>query len=76
MLSLLLQKTRSVVKQLRKFHGGPIDQESELDDLVESFEDNPEGLRKALILEVRYRKFTLLNVKDSNPLFAHCSQVG
>ena len=63
-------KIQRVVEQCRQLHGGPISKEEELDDLLERFKDDGENLQKALILEIRYQKFTYLNVKDSNPLFA------
>ena len=51
-------------------HNGPVSSEEELDDLLLKFKDDPANKRKALIIyEIRNWKFSVLNVKDSNPLF-------
>ena len=63
-------KIQRVVEQCRKSHGGPIATEEELDDFVKLLYNDEKLLRKALMYEIRYRKFTYLNIKDSNPLFA------
>ena len=51
-----------IVEQCRRSHNGPISSETVLDQMLETFsEDNA--------YEIRYMKFTLLNIKDSSPLF-------
>ena len=60
-------KVHRVVEYCRKNHNGPINSEEELDTLVATL--NEEKLKSALTHEIRYRKFTTLNIKDSNPLF-------
>ena len=57
-----------VVEQCRKSHGGPITDENEVDAIVEKMKDE-KALKSALTAEIRYRKFTLLKIKESNPLF-------
>ena len=52
----------------RKSHNGPISTEEELVEMLEKLSDETLK-RKALIYGVRYRKFTALNIKESNPLF-------
>lgn len=61
-------KVQRVVEQCRQSHGGPITEESEIEKVLEKFSDTG-SKKKALTLEVRYRKFTVLNIKESNPLF-------
>ena len=61
-------KIQRVVAQCRKSHGGPISEEHEVDRIIEKFPDD-KSRKLALALEIRYRKFTVLNIKDSNPLF-------
>ena len=61
-------KIQRVVAQCRRSHGGPISEEHEVDDIAEKFSDD-KSRKLALSLEIRYRKFTVLNIKDSNPLF-------
>ena len=60
-------KVQRVVEQCRKSHGGPISEESEIKD-IENISDD-KSRKKALMLEIRYRKFTILNIKENNPLF-------
>ena len=61
-------KIQRVVEQCRKSHGGPISEEKELEDILESIKDE-KRLKSALVAEIRYRKFTLLKIKESNPIF-------
>ena len=61
-------KIQRVVDQCRRSHGGPISDETEVDDILKKF-SNDKQRKSALMLEVRYRKFTVLNIKESNPLF-------
>ena len=56
-----------LVEACRKSHGGPISNLAELDNLLET--TPKDKLRSALVSEIRYRKFSLLNLKDSNPVF-------
>ena len=56
-----------LVEACRKSHGGPISDVSELDKLVDTIPSDK--LRAVLVSEIRYRKYTLLNTKDSNPIF-------
>ena len=60
-------KVHRVVEFCRKNHNGPINSEKELDELIVTLDE--EKLKSALTHEIRYRKFTTLNIKDSNPLF-------
>ena len=60
-------KVHRVVEFCRKNHNGPINSEEELDALVATLDEKK--LKSALTHEIRYRKFTTLNIKDSNPLF-------
>ena len=63
-------KIQKVVEQCRKSHEGPIFTEKELDDrIVDKFKKDEQSLRNALIYEIRYRKFTVNNIKEDNPLF-------
>ena len=61
-------KIQRVVEQCRKSHNGPVTTEEELDEVIRMLEDE-ESKRKAMIYEIRHRKFTLLSIKPSNPLF-------
>ena len=67
-----VNKVQRVVSQCKKSHGGPLSDIPELHDLVEKFSMNDgaeKKLHSVLNLEVRYRKFTMTNVKDICPLF-------
>ena len=61
-------RIQRVVQQCRRSHGGPISEEGDLTTLVDTIKDEKK-LKVALTSEIRYRKFTLLKVKESNPLF-------
>ena len=61
-------KIQRVVEQCRRSHGGPITEASEIESIFEKISDE-KGRKTALILEIRYRKFTVLNIKEGNPLF-------
>ena len=61
-------RIQRVVEMCRKSHGGPITDESELNSLLENIKDD-KAVKTALTAEIRYRKFTLLKIKESNPLF-------
>jgi hypothetical protein len=61
-------KIQRVVEQCRRSHGGPISEESEIENILAKFEDD-KSKKTALVLENRFRKFTVLNIKESNPLF-------
>lgn len=61
-------RIQRAVQQCRKSHGGPLCQEMELNELIEKIVDE-NNLRTALTSEIRYRKFTMLKIKESNPLF-------
>ena len=61
-------KIQRVVEQCRRSHGGPISEEIEVDDILRKFDDD-KAKKSALMLEIRFRKFTVLNIKESNPLF-------
>ena len=61
-------KIQRVVDQCRRSHGGPVSDESEVEDILEKFPDE-KSRKSALMLEIRYRKFTVLNIKEGNPLF-------
>ena len=61
-------RIQRVVQQCRRSHGGPISEEEDLDNLVAKIKEEKK-LKVALTTEIRYRKFTLLKVKESNPLF-------
>ena len=61
-------RIQRVVEQCRKSHGGPISEETELEDILEKLTDE-KAIKSALTAEIRYRKFTLLKIKESNPLF-------
>ena len=61
-------KIQRVVEQCRRSHGGPITEASEIENIFEKIHDE-KGRKTALILEIRYRKFTVLNIKEGNPLF-------
>ena len=63
-------RIQRVVEQCRRSHGGPISEERELEDILENIKDE-KALKSALTAEIRYRKFTLLKIKESNPLFKH-----
>ena len=59
-----------MVQQCRKSHQGPVDTEDDMNNqIIEKFQDDNSKLRSALIYEIRYRKFTVMNIKDDNPLF-------
>ena len=61
-------KIQRVVEQCRKSHGGPISEEKEIEGILERIEDE-KRLKSALTAEIRYRNFTLLKIKESNPIF-------
>ena len=61
-------KIHRVVEQCRQSHNGPITTENELDQDIILLTDEKEKC-KAIVYEIWYRKFTLLNINDSNPLF-------
>ena len=61
-------RIQRVVEQCRRSHGGPISEETELEDILDKIKDE-KALKSALTAEIRYRKFTLLKIKESNPLF-------
>ena len=61
-------KIQRVVEQCRRSHGGPITDEAEVENILAKYSDD-KGKKSALVLEIRYRKFTVLNIKESNPLF-------
>ena len=61
-------KIQRVVEQCRRSHGGPITEASEIENIFEKIPDE-KGRKTALILEIRYRKFTVLDIKEGNPLF-------
>ena len=63
-------KIQRVVQQCRKSHNGPIESQKELENLCAMFDKDEKSLRSALVFEIRYRKFTVLNIKDDNPLFS------
>ena len=70
--AILLQeenKIQRVVQQCRRSHNGPIESEEELDALTNRYESDSKSLRSALRYEIRYRKFTVRNIKEDNPLF-------
>ena len=58
-------KIQRVVEQCRRSHGGPITEESEVENIVAKYKDD-KSKKSALVLEIRYRKFTVLNKKESN----------
>ena len=65
-------RIQRVVTQCKKSHSGPLSDISELHDIVKKFSinnDSEKKLHAILNLEVRYRKFTMTNVKDVCPLF-------
>ena len=61
-------KIQRVVEQCRRSHGGPITNEEKVENILARYTDD-KSKKSALVLEIRYRKFTVLNVKESNPLF-------
>ena len=61
-------KIQRVVDQCRRSHGGPVSEESEVENILGKFVDD-KGKISALRLEIRFRKFTVLNIKENNPLF-------
>ena len=61
-------KIQRVVDQCRRSHGGPVSEESEVENILRKFVDE-KGKKSALRLEIRFRKFTVLNIKENNPLF-------
>ena len=61
-------KIQRVVEQCRRSHGGPISDESEVEKIIIQCPDDKRR-KSALSLEIRFRKFTVLNIKESNPLF-------
>ena len=63
-------KIQKVVQQCRESHNGPIESQEELENLCTTFGKDEKSLRSALVFEIRYRKFTVLNIKDDNPLFS------
>ena len=60
-------KIQIVVEQCRKSHGGPISEDNELEGILEKIKDDKK-LKSALTAEIRYRKFTLLKIKESNSI--------
>ena len=67
-----VNKVQRVVTQCKKSHGGPVSDVLELHDLVEKYfliDSVEKKLHSILNLEVRYRKFTMTNVKDNCSLF-------
>ena len=67
-----VNKVQRVVTQCKMSHGGPVSDVLELHDLVEKYFLNDgveKKLHSILNLEVRYRKFTMTNVKDNCSLF-------
>ena len=67
-----VNKVQRVVTQCKKSHGGPLSDVFELHDIVGKYSINDgseKKLHSILNLEVRYRKFTMTNVKDICPLF-------
>lgn len=63
-----MNKVQRVVEQCRKSHNGPVSTVEELNEVLSKLTDE-KLRRKAIVYEIRYRKFTVLNIKDSNPLF-------
>ena len=61
-------KIQRVVDQCRRSHGGPVSEESEVENILGKFVDD-KGKISAFRLEIRFRKFTVLNIKENNPLF-------
>ena len=61
-------KIQRVVEQCRRSHGGPISDESEVEKIIIQCPDDKRR-KSAHSLEIRFRKFTVLNIKESNPLF-------
>ena len=61
-------KIHRMVDQCRWSHNGPITTENELDQVLLLMTDEKEK-RKAIVYEIWHRKFTLMNINDSNPLF-------
>ena len=61
-------KIQRVVDQCRRSHGGPVSEESEVETILDKFPDE-KARKAALMLEIRFRKFTVLNIKEGNPLF-------
>ena len=66
-----VNKVQRVVAQCKKSHGGPLSDIAELHESVNKFAINgvEKKLHTILNLEIRYRKFTMTNVKDICPLF-------
>ena len=58
-------KVQRVVEQCRKSHGGPISEESEIKD-IENISDD-KNRKKALMLEIHYRKSPFLTSKRTTP---------
>ena len=50
-------KIQRVVEQCRRSHGGPISEELEVDDILRKFDDD-KAKKSALMLEIRFIKFT------------------
>ena len=62
-------KIQRVVEQCRRSHGGPVSEEFEVDEILRKFDNDEKAKKSALMLEIRFRKSTVLNIKESNPLF-------
>ena len=58
-----------VVSKCKESHNGPIDTTDDLHKLVQEKAENEKELHKCLNLEIRFRKFTLNEVKSTCPLF-------
>ena len=58
-------KIQRVVEQCRRSHGGSITNDEEVENISARFSDD-KSKKSALVLEIRYRKFTVLNKKESN----------
>ena len=61
-----MNRIQRVVRQCKKSQGGPVISKEELAEIVKSTED-PGKLSMILDLEIRYRKFTMTNVKNDCP---------
>ena len=62
-------KIQRVVQQCRKSHNGPITNAEELENICLKYAEDAKSLRSALVYEIRYRKFSVKNIKEDNPLF-------
>ena len=63
-----MNKIQRVASQCRNNHCRPLTSKEELAEMAEKLVD-PKKLSKLLDLEIRYRKFTMTNVKSDCPLF-------